>query len=124
MYWLVRDTSYSNTAIRRTLPCEHTSSSNCESKMTATTDLSSKDKVYVSHAPPPFHSVITLISLSAFFVAFLPTWEAVDKVATMDAFTNRVFPDLVSLRLLIYIRVSFCILVFSITVLSMFPGNG
>jgi hypothetical protein len=91
---------------------------------TTSSGMSSKDKVYVTRAPPPLQSIITLICLGAFMIACLPTWEAVDEVATIDVFTNRVFPHLVSLRFLIYARITFCILVFSVTLISMFPGNG
>ena len=86
--------------------------------------MSSKDKVYVTHAPPPLQSVITLICLGAFIIACLPTREAVDEVATIDVFTNRVFPHLVSLQFLIYARATFSILVFSVSLFSVFPGNG
>ena len=92
--------------------------------MTATTSVTSKDKEYVTHAPPPIHSIFVLSGMVAVFCAGLPTWEAIDTVATSGTFTNRVFPDLVSLQMLIYIRAAFGLLVVSVTLFSMLPGNG
>jgi hypothetical protein len=92
--------------------------------MTATTNRMVKDREYVTHAPPPMQSIVVLTAMLSVFLACLPTWEAIDTVATIDTFTNRVFPDLVSLEMLIYIRAAFGFLVVSVTIFSMLPGNG
>jgi hypothetical protein len=85
---------------------------------------SDKDKVYAMNAPPPIHSIVTMLGMLAFFVPCLPTLDAIDEVATVDTFTHRVFPDLVSLELLVYTRAAFALLVLAITTYSMIPGNG
>lgn len=92
--------------------------------MTATTNITSKDGEYVTHAPPPLHSIFVLTVMSSVFLACLPTWEAIDTVARIDTFTHRMFPDLVSLETLIYSRAAFGLLVVSVTFYSMLPGNG
>ena len=88
------------------------------------TTVSEKDKKYATQAPPPIHSILTILCVIALCVPAFPSFEEIDEVATIDTFTSRVFPDLVSLELLVYTRVAFCLLVFSVTFFSAIPGNG
>lgn len=90
----------------------------------AATTISDKKKVYATKHPPPVHSVVTMLVMVAFFVPCFPSFEAIDKVATVETFTNRVFPDLVSLELLVYTRAAFALVVLATTLYSVIPANG
>ena len=64
-------------------------------------------------APPPWHSVALVGFLIAVFSAMLPSLEAIDHDATVETFTNRKFPDYISLQVLGWIRCAFAFLAFS-----------
>ena len=52
----------------------------------------------------------------------LPTWEALDELATMETFTHRVFPELLSVRALAYIRLSYAAVIW-ITTIDFYISN-
>jgi len=58
----------------------------------------------LASAPPPWHSVALLGLFTAIFAYYLPSLDTIDDVATVDTFTKRSFPDLVSIGLLGTIR--------------------
>jgi hypothetical protein len=58
-------------------------------------------------APPKLHSVVIIVGFLAYFLYRLPSLESLDEVATIEAFTNRIFPKLISLQTLVYIRLLF-----------------
>jgi hypothetical protein len=86
--------------------------------------VTEKDKEFVASAPPPLHSVLTILGLFVGFLQLLPSWHDIDEVATVECFTNRVFPDLISTSVLIVIRCACSILVFGTTLYSLVPANG
>lgn len=91
--------------------------------MTMTT-AKSCSKAYDSNAFPPLHSILTLTCLLAVFLYIFPTLEEIDKKATVEVFVNRVFPELISLETLVYTRAAFSFFIFSVSIYSLFPGNG
>jgi len=56
-------------------------------------------------------------------IYWLPSWESLDKVATIDTFTNRLFPELISIKQLAYIRLAFAATIW-LTTLEFYFGPG
>ena len=83
-----------------------------------------KEKEYVIHAPPPTHSIITILLLIVFVIACLPDAKELDEDATIETFMSRAFPSMISLQTLIYTRILFSTFIFSITIVSVLPGQG
>jgi hypothetical protein len=68
----------------------------------------------VTSAPPPLLIVALVGLFVAVFVTFFPSLENIDEYATVETFTNRVFPSLLSLKALAWIRLdiaAFCLFV-------------
>ena len=91
------------------------SSSKQEEKETTTLPLAS--------GMPPWHAAGFVGALLAITIQFLPTVESLDKMATIQGFTKRVFPELMSLRTLAMIRLSIATIALSLTIyLILGPG--
>ena len=73
-------------------------------------------RVVLTSAPPPWHSIAIYFMLLALWTSLLPTWEALDELATMETFTHRVFPELLSIKALAYIRLSLAAIVWVTTI--------
>jgi hypothetical protein len=78
----------------------------------------------MNSAPPPVHSVVALAIATAVCIKNLPSAESLDEVATMETFTNVVFPDLLGVYSLAFIRLAIAISIwFTILELAIF-SNG
>jgi hypothetical protein len=60
--------------------------------------------VVLKSAPPPLHTVLTLGILSLVFVRSCPSTKCLDEVATVETFTRVLFPNLMNVYSLAYIR--------------------
>lgn len=58
----------------------------------------------LTSAPPPWHAVAAMGCIIAGFVSVLPSWESIDEAAKMENFTAVVFPDLMNVHTIAYIR--------------------
>ena len=77
----------------------------------------------VSH-PPPTLAVVVMVCVASVFLALFPPLSSVDAVATTALFTNRVFPDQLSLLGLAIARTACASLVFGHTIFSVFVHKG
>ncbi|KAL3903435.1 MAG: hypothetical protein SGILL_010448 [Bacillariaceae sp.] len=59
-----------------------------------------------SSGVPPWHATAFVVLLAAVTIRNLPSLKSLDDMASLDTFTNRVFPQLLSLRNLAIIRLS------------------
>lgn len=69
---------------------------------------------------PQWHTVLTVVLLFACFAPLFPSFESIDEVATLDTFSKRVFPDILSLQALIVIRATTCAFIFACSGYSRF----
>jgi hypothetical protein len=60
--------------------------------------------VVLTSAPPPFHTVLALGLLSVVFACYCPSMERLDEVATVETFTRVLFPQIMNVHSLAYIR--------------------
>jgi hypothetical protein len=77
----------------------------------------------VTSGIPPWHSILFVGALTGITVILLPSFESIDEVATLDQFTHRVFPDLISLRALALIRLLIASAAITLTT-SLILGQG
>jgi hypothetical protein len=70
----------------------------------------------LSSGIPPWHSTAFVAVLAAVTTAHLPSSESLDEMATIEMFTKRVFPHLVSLRSLALIRLAIAAATLSLTI--------
>lgn len=78
----------------------------------------------LTSAPPPLHSVVSLAIAAAVCIKYLPSAESLDAVATMETFTNVIFPNMLDVYSLACLRLA---IAFSIwfTILELaFVSNG
>lgn len=74
-------------------------------------------------ARPPWHAVLFMAVSAGVLFRCLPSLEQLDEIAIVDTFTKRTFPDLVSLRMLAYIRAAIAMIVWATTVYNLVsPG--
>jgi hypothetical protein len=89
------------------------------------TMATSKDKSEVlASGLPPWHASGFIGALLAISVILLPSPESLDELAKIETFTHRVFPDLVSLRMLAILRLITAISIWSVTVDMIFFSEG
>ena len=70
--------------------------------------------IVMTSAPPPLPIVALVGLLFTIFVTLFPSLENIDGYATVETFTNRVFPSLLSVKALAWIRLdiaAFCFFV-------------
>lgn len=60
--------------------------------------------VVTIRAVPPWHAVGFIVVAVLLLIQILPTLESLDKIATIQTFTERLFPDLISVQQLAWIR--------------------
>jgi len=75
-------------------------------------------------APPPTHAVASVIVFLVLSFASIPSAKDVDEVASIDLFTKRLFPDLLSLEGLVTIRAFFCFFIFYVSFTTMMFTDG
>jgi hypothetical protein len=75
-------------------------------------------------AAPPLHSVVLVAICMVTFLAILPSADQLDHQATIQVFTNRVFPNAMSLAALAYIRLLFALFIFGVTLHTTLVGKG
>jgi hypothetical protein len=80
--------------------------------------------VVLKSAPPPWHSVAALGMLSAVFVRCFPSNESLDQVATVQTFTRVLFPNLLNVYSLAYIRLLMALTIWWITFSTAIFSNG
>jgi hypothetical protein len=83
-----------------------------------------QSKDYVTHAPPPLSAVASILLFIGIAIARFPSLESIDQVATVEAFTRRIFPHLVSLDALIFIRFAFSAFILYISIEVTFFAKG
>lgn len=83
-----------------------------------------QSKDYVTHAPPPLSAVASIILFIWIAIARFPSLESIDQFATVELFTRRVFPHLVSMDTLIFIRFVFFAFILYITIEVTFFADG
>ena len=77
----------------------------------------------LTSAPPPWHAVVLLMSMVSLFVSLLPSLESLDQRATMQTFSNIIFPNYLSLQHVAYIRLSMATIIFALSTQTMLgPG--
>jgi hypothetical protein len=84
----------------------------------------SEAKPLLKDAPPPWHAVALLGVFIACFASIFPSLESIDEVATIETFTHRVFPDLISLRMLGFIRLAMALLIWETSHFAIFRSKG
>mmetsp|Transcript_2380 Transcript_2380/g.6671 ORF Transcript_2380/g.6671 Transcript_2380/m.6671 type:complete len:324 (-) Transcript_2380:2293-3264(-) len=70
-------------------------------------DTTTPTKKPLTIAPPPWHSIVVFVCMTALFLYWMPSLETLDEVARVETFTHRLFPDLLSLKHLGYLRLVF-----------------
>jgi len=75
-------------------------------------------------APPPLLSVLLIGVFVAASLAVLPAIETLDQDASVQMFTNRVFPEAMSVSALAYVRLAIAIFIFALTFHTTFIGKG
>ena len=78
----------------------------------------------LTSAPPPIHSIALVGLFLAVFLAILPPAEQLDKYATVQVFTHRVFPQIISVAALAYTRLFFALFIFTVSFHTTFIGKG
>jgi hypothetical protein len=77
----------------------------------------------LERAPPPWHAVLLIAIMSACSIWSLPSLEKLDEIATIETFTTRLFPSLLSIRQLALIRAGIAAVVWGTTVYNLVtPG--
>ena len=82
-----------------------------QKEKTETIAKEEEDRKVLSSAPPPLDSVVIWIILVCLWIYLLPSWEELDKDATVETFTHRIFSDLISVEMLAYVRLAFATIV-------------
>lgn len=80
-----------------------------------TTTTNKKDLPVLKSAPPPLDSALLLAAFAAVFLYTFPSWENVDQAATVETFTRRVFPQIMSLQALANIRLLIAALIWAVS---------
>jgi hypothetical protein len=65
---------------------------------------------------PPWHTTAFVALLAAVTIQNLPSLQSLDEMASLQTFTHRVFPELLSLRTLAVIRLSIAAVALSLTI--------
>lgn len=78
----------------------------------------------VHDAPPPTMAVAAMVLIGAIAIRAFPPMSSVDEVAKPEVFTNRLFPSIISLPALLYIRTCFAILCLAATCFKLFFSPG
>jgi hypothetical protein len=77
----------------------------------------------IHRAPPPWHAVLLIALMSVCSIWGLPSLKKLDEIATMETFTARLFPSLLSIRQLALIRAGIAAVIWGTTVYNLvFPG--
>jgi hypothetical protein len=83
-----------------------------------------KDRPALSAAPPPMHAVALMTVFFAVFGYMFPSWEIIDEAATVETFTKRVFPDLISIQQLACIRLAIAAAIWAVSFQCVFLSPG
>jgi hypothetical protein len=86
--------------------------------------MSEKEKIILTSAPPPLHSIAVVFIMTIVFVGLFPSMESVDRVATVETFTRRVFPDLITVEQMAYIRLAIAGVIWATSFHTMFLSPG
>lgn len=87
-------------------------------------EMVSETKPLLKDAPPPWHAVALLGIFIACFASIFPSLESIDEVATIETFTHRIFPDLLSLRTLGFIRLAMALVIWETSYYIIFRSDG
>jgi hypothetical protein len=85
--------------------------------------ISNKKQQEIATGTPPWHAQFFVGTALAISVKNFPSLESLNHVATLDTFTNRVFPEYMSLKTLGLIRLCIAISIWIVT-LCMVLGDG
>jgi hypothetical protein len=97
--------------------------------MTPTTQKHAKDykegtTTLVHDAPPPSMAIAAMVLIGSLAIRAFPSMNSVDEVARPEVFTNRLFPSIISIPALLYIRTCFALLCFAATGYKLFLSPG
>ena len=85
--------------------------------MSSPDDYDPKEKKVVEKAPPPWHAwVYVVIVMTTSIRQCQSTIHTIDEVAVLDTFTNRVFPEYISLLMLGWIRFAIAVSIWVVMV--------
>jgi hypothetical protein len=84
----------------------------------------SEAKPLLKDAPPPLLAVSIVGVFMACFASIFPSLESIDEVARIETFTHRIFPDLISLRMLGFIRLAMALLIWETSHFTIFRFGG
>ena len=72
-------------------------------------------------APPPIHTVVTVLLMIILSYALRPSLEDIDNVASIETFTNTIFPSVDS-STLGWIRIAFACIISVTTIKNIVEG--
>ena len=76
-----------------------------------------EEKSYVTSATPPWHTVAILVLVASYYIREIETsLETIDEAATVTTFSRRLFPNLLSIAYLGWIRLALAMFVWAITI--------
>lgn len=73
------------------------------------------EKKVITSAPPPWHSMLLLLVCSGVFLWGMPSLEKLDEAAKMETFARVIFPELLSLTAMSYIRAAIAACIWTVT---------
>lgn len=95
-----------------------------ETAATAVSANEKKTKTPLKSAPPPWHTVATVGAMLSIFSLLLPSWQEIDKVAVVENFTHVVFPDLMNVYTIVYVRLLVALSIWSLSFYLVFIYEG
>jgi hypothetical protein len=96
----------------------------CAPSELAMSRVESKDRPVLLSAPPPWHAVALVVTCIGVFVYRLPSWTSIDEAATVETFTRRLFPELISIQQLALVRILFAALIWGTSLQTACISNG
>jgi hypothetical protein len=78
----------------------------------------------LTSAPPPSHTVAVFVLILSLFVAHLPSWENIDEIAVVETFTHVVFPHVIDVYTLLYVRLAIALVIAFVSLYLVFLLDG
>uniref|UniRef100_A0A7S2YHD4 Uncharacterized protein n=1 Tax=Entomoneis paludosa TaxID=265537 RepID=A0A7S2YHD4_9STRA len=82
------------------------------------------EKKVLTSAPPPWHSVLLMVTFGAVFIYLMPSLEKLDEAATVETFTRVLFPEYLDLYTMAYIRLFVGLTIWWVTIQMSVFSNG
>ena len=71
-------------------------------------------------APPPWHAVAVVVAQLSLFLKIAPSLSSLDEISTLDALTNRIFPELITIRTLGCLRAIMALVIWATSIYTVF----